>query len=234
MTTDIEPLLAAFLTGFTGSVHCAGMCGGIAGALALGATPTTSARRALLLIGYNLGRIATYTLIGATLGGLAGSLQHLLHGTRLPLVLSITGAALLALTGLYIGWGWQGLAPLERAGMRIWRHVEPIGRRFLPVRNAATALAAGFVWGWLPCGMVYTALAFAITAANPVESAARMFAFGLGTLPMLLAAGWMAQRLASLTRQPWLRRLAGLTILATSVALLIQAAASAPGGHGHH
>jgi sulfite exporter TauE/SafE len=106
------------------------------------------------------------------------------------------------------------LLPLERVGALLWRHVQPLSRRLLPVRTPAQALALGMVWGWLPCGLVYSALTTALASGSAGAGAATMLAFGLGTLPNLLLAGILATQLRALMQAPWLRRTAGLAVFA--------------------
>jgi len=158
---------AAFLVGLLGSVHCVGMCGGIAGALALGVAPQTPGLRRLapFLLAYNLGRISTYALAGALAG--------------------VLGAAL------------SGL---------------------VPARTPARAFALGTLWGWLPCGMVYAVLAWSVTTAHALDGAVLMAAFGLGTLPMLLTLGAASRWLGARARNPLVRQLAGLALIAMGIA----------------
>lgn len=209
-------LLPALLTGLLGSVHCAGMCGGIAGAFSLGLpAPLRRSPLRLLpaLLAYNGGRISSYALAGA-LAGLLGAQAAALfpvHAAQLA-GLAVSAAFLIAL-GLYLGGWWRALTGLERLGAKLWRHLEPLGRRFLPVRSAAQAYALGLVWGWLPCGLVYAALAWALTAGSAARGALYMVAFGLGTLPVLLAAGSLGPRLAGLARSSLLRRGAGAVLV---------------------
>ena len=219
-------LAAAFAVGLLGSVHCAGMCGGIAGALGLG-LPGRRGGRLAHLLAYNAGRIGSYAAAGALAGWLGAGLDRAWLAEAQWVGRYLAAAFLVAL-GLYLGGWWQGLAWLERGGAHLWRHLEPWGRRLLPVTRPSRALALGLVWGWLPCGLVYSALVWAATAAAPLRGAALMAAFGLGTLPMLLLLGGSAGALAAVLRRPGLRRAAGLAIL------LLAAYTLWGGGHGGH
>lgn len=225
------PLISAFLAGLLGSVHCIAMCGGIVGSLSLGLAEEIRQRRAALLpylLTYNLGRLLSYALAGLLAGVLGTQLMALL-----PLqdpgvvVVWISGIFLIAL-GLYIGAWWQALAWLEKAGARVWRYIEPWGRGLLPVRSPWQALALGLVWGWLPCGLVYSMLVLAFTAGSGVQGVAIMLAFGFGTLPMLLAMGGAAQWLHSVTREPALRRIAGALIITAGLFTLSRLMTDAP------
>ena len=224
-------LASAFLVGFFGSVHCAGMCGGIVGALTLGASDAGSRRRIVFLFLYNLGRLASYAVAGAVAGALGAGLLRALplpQAQQLGAVLS--GGFMIAL-GMYLAGWWRGLAGLERMGARLWSRIEPLGRRLLPIRTPSQALAAGLLWGWLPCGMVYAALAWTLTAPGAIDGALLMLFFGIGTLPMLLALGLTLGRLDRLVRRPNVRRLAGLLVIGFGLWLLL--APGRPEGHDH-
>lgn len=209
-------LATAFFTGMLGSVHCVGMCGGIVGALTLGVDP---ARRATplgmmpVLSAYNVGRLVSYGVAGAV-AGLAG---QWLVGAVVPggfvLIGRVIAGAFMILLGLYLGGWWFGLAVLETAGARVWRRIEPLGRRLLPVRTPGQALLIGLLWGWLPCGMVYAALAWALAAGSALNGALVMLAFGAGTLPMMLAVGTAGAWLTRATRRPAIRRAIGLIVI---------------------
>ncbi len=223
--------VSAFLVGFFGSVHCAGMCGGIVGALTLGAAGDAagSQRRIIFLLLYNLGRLMSYAVAGAIAGAVGASLLQALPLPRAQQVGALLSGGVMVALGLYLAGWWQGLAGLERVGARLWHRIEPLGRRFLPIKTPTHALAAGVLWGWLPCGMVYAALAWTLTAPGAADGALLMAAFGVGTLPMLLTLGLTWDRLNRLARQPMIRRLAGLVVIAFGIWMLV-----APAGSGDH
>lgn len=209
--------LAALIVGFTGGVHCVGMCGGIVGALSFGVSGAVRGRPLRFfpyLLAYNGGRILSYVLAGALVGGLGLLAANLVLLHRGQLVLQVIAALFMIALGLYLGGWWHGLARVEQAGKGIWRHIEPLGRRLVPVRTPAQAFALGLVWGWLPCGLVYSALIWALSAGGPGQGALLLLGFGLGTLPNLLAMGLFAARIAAFTRKPWVRRTAGLLVIA--------------------
>ncbi|ERS91822.1 sulfite exporter TauE/SafE family protein [Halomonas sp. PBN3] len=210
---DLPPLAAAFVFGLLGGAHCIGMCGGIMSALTFAVPPSMRhpARLTGLLLGYNLGRIASYMIAGALAAAL-GTLLSLTAPARL--VLQGLAALMLILMALYIADWWKGLLRVEALGRRLWRHLEPVGRRLMPVVRVPQAVALGAVWGWLPCGLVYSMLAWSLAVADPLHGAALMGAFGLGTLPALLATGLAARQLAGLIRHPATRTLAALSIIA--------------------
>jgi sulfite exporter TauE/SafE len=203
--------LAVFLIGLLGGVHCLGMCGGIVGALSL---QTAQGAKWPLHLAYNLGRITTYTLLGAVLGWL-GAIGGMLEGVLpVQLTLYVLANLMLVAMGLYFLGQTRWLAPFERAGHRLWRWVQPATRRFLPVRSVAQAFPLGLLWGFLPCGLVYSVLATALLAGDGVRGAGVMLAFGLGTLPNLLAAGLLLRRFRDVAGHPWVRRAAGLLVVA--------------------
>ncbi len=209
---------AAFAAGLLGGVHCVGMCGGIVGTLALEARGPALGRQ----LAYNFGRIASYACAGA-IAGLAGSIAYA-GGTWFAAqsALFLVANAVMILLGLYVaGWSRMVLA-VEAAGRPLWRRIEPFARRMLPIDGTAKALGAGVAWGWLPCGLVYSMLVLAAASGSAGEGALVMAAFGLGTLPNLLAAGVAAQRLVALRRAPWVRRTAGALIAALGIVGLVR------------
>lgn len=208
--------LAAFLIGLTGGVHCVGMCGGIVGALTLG-LPLARERPLLarlpFLLAYNTGRIASYVAAGALAGGVGAWAANLVSVHRAQLGLQVVAGLFMILLGLYLAGWWPVLGHLERAGGVLWRRIEPLGRRLLPVRTLPQALGIGLVWGWLPCGLVYSALVWAIGAGGAGKGALLLLGFGLGTLPALLAMGTAAVALANWARRPIMRRAAGTLVV---------------------
>lgn len=223
MSTEFT-LISAFLAGLLGSVHCIGMCGGIVGALTMTLPPHIRRSYWLLLpylITYNLGRLSSYTLAGLFMGFLGAQFaQHLPLDNPRMVSMWVSGIFMVAL-GLYIGAWWQALTIFERSGAHLWRKIEPFGRRFLPVHHPLQALGLGLVWGWLPCGLVYSILAFALAAAQPSYGGLLMLTFGLGTLPMLLAMGATAQWLTRFARQLVVRRFAGALVIVFGLWILL-------------
>ena len=207
----IESLAAAaFAAGLLGGVHCAGMCGGIVVGLAASARGPILARQ----LQFNAGRIASYGAAGAA-AGLAGSLLQMV-GPLLYVQAALFALAnlLLVMLGLYVaGWG-RAVLRLESAGRFLWRRIEPAARRLFPIDTPGKAIGAGALWGWVPCGLVYSVLALALASGSPAAGAAVMVAFGLGTAPALMAVGMGAQRIAALRREPWVRRCAGALLVA--------------------
>jgi len=220
---DLLPLLiSAMILGLLGGGHCLGMCGGLMGALTLAIPPEQRAQRFQLLLAYNLGRISSYTLAGLLLGlaGWAVATSPLVTGLR------VIAALLLIAMGLYLAGWWSGLTRIEALGRGLWRYIQPLTRRFMPVTSLPRALVLGSLWGWLPCGLVYSTLLWAASQGNAFDSAALMLAFGLGTMPVLLATGLAAERLTSLLRQRGIRMAGGILVILFGLWTL-------PGPHQH-
>jgi sulfite exporter TauE/SafE len=234
MTWELETpvtLLVAFVTGLLGSLHCAGMCGGIVGALTL-RVPNGMQRSVpqLLpcLLSYNIGRIVSYGVAGAVAGVLGAQAFVMVSLDQAQLLGRWISALFMIALGLYIaGWSYA-LLRLEQVGAHVWRLIEPFGRRYLPVRRPRQALIVGLIWGWLPCGLVYAVLAWALVAGSAVKGAALMLVFGAGTLPMLLVMGVGAKWLGEMLRSVLFRRAIGTTIVVFGVFALF-----APHGHQH-
>ncbi len=220
--------VAVFLIGLLGGTHCMAMCGGIVGAL----TTQLPGRQGVnrqghsvwpLQLAYNFGRISSYAAAGAALGAL-GSLGLLLNDfLPMQLILYVAANLMLVALGLYLTGLTQVLAFSERAGQRLWMRIQPLTRRLLPARSIAQAFPLGMLWGFLPCGMVYSVLTAAMMAGSAARGAGLMLAFGLGTLPNLLLAGLLLGRLRAVTRAKSVRLVSGLLVLGFGVFGLINA-----------
>jgi sulfite exporter TauE/SafE len=211
-------ILAALVLGLLASAHCSLMCGGIAGALALGMQPKGERSRWTLLLSYQVGRIGAYALAGASIAGVGSLAVGWLDQNQVRLGLRIASSVLLALAGFaLLG---IGHAPAERWGARLWVRIAPHARRLLPVRHPAQALAFGALWGFMPCGFVYTVLLLSWLNLDPLRSAAIMLAFGLGTVPALLLVQWRVhafQRSLQRLGPARLRTVAGAMLLCFAV-----------------
>nr|WP_276556389.1 sulfite exporter TauE/SafE family protein [Pseudomonas peradeniyensis] len=217
------PLLgSALVLGLLGGGHCLGMCGGLMGALTLAIPPEQRGRRLRLLLAYNLGRILSYAAAGLLLG-LAGVA---LASSPLAIGLRVIAALLLIAMGLYLAGWWSGLTRIEALGRGLWRHVQPVATRLLPVSSLPRALLLGALWGWLPCGLVYSTLLWAASQGDALHSAALMLAFGVGTWPVLLATGLAAERVGRLLRKRGVRMAGGVLVILFGLWTL-------PGPHQH-
>ena len=186
-------LFGVFMVGLLGGGHCAGMCGGIVGAVSL-SLPGTRPRLPFLLA-YNGGRILSYTLAGLLAGAVGASSFFLGHIVPVQKILYGVSSVMLVLLGLYLAGIWHGVTYIEGVGSGLWRRLQPLSKRLLPVRSAWQAVLLGAVWGWLPCGLVYSVLVAALAAGSAWQGGLLMLAFGLGTLPTLLAMGMAAVKL---------------------------------------
>lgn len=204
--------IALFLVGLLGGTHCVGMCGGIVGALSMG-----SPARWSMHLAYNAGRILSYGMAGGIAGALGAASLGLEGQLPVRLALYFLANLMLVALGLYLLGITRALAFTERAGQMLWRRLQPLTRRFLPARSVAQAFPLGLLWGWLPCGLVYGALATALTAGSAGRGVAMMLAFGLGTLPNLLLAGMVLARLNEFVRRPLVRTVSGLLVLGFGV-----------------
>jgi sulfite exporter TauE/SafE len=238
-------LLPIFMIGLLGSVHCVGMCGGIVGAfsvasaprsfpvpvVAMSAHPVTGQFSGQLVrtVSYNIGRIASYATAGALAGGLAGGARTLAGVSIAQMAGYSLANLMLVVLGLYLMDLWRGLTAVEAVGRILWRRIQPLTKLLLPLDSPFKMLAVGVLWGWLPCGMVYSVLLTALLSGSAVSGASVMLAFGLGTLPTLLMMGLFGARLKSgLQRRP-VRLIAGLIILSFGLLGLVRAASGAPG-----
>ena len=213
---------AAFLIGLLGGVHCIGMCGGIVGALTV---QTPRRRRAWdLHLAYNAGRVASYAAAGAIMGMIGGA--GLMLGRILPmqLLLYVLANLVLVSLGLYLAGLGNQLVRLESLGAHLWRRIQPYSAKVLPADTVGKAFVLGTLWGWLPCGLVYSLLATALVSGGAVSGAAVMLAFGIGTLPNLLLAGMAFKRLRDIASNRRLRLAAGVLVAAFGFAGLAKAA----------
>jgi hypothetical protein len=213
---------AAFLIGLLGGAHCVGMCGGIVGAF----TVQLPARQRTwhLHLAYSTGRIVSYAAAGAIMGTIGGA--GLLFGRVLPvqLLLYVLANLMLVGLGLYLAGLANQVARLEALGAWLWRRIQPYGAGLLPADTPAKAFALGMLWGWLPCGLVYSVLATAMLSGGAASGAAVMLAFGLGTLPSLMLAGLALKRLRDFASSRRLRLAAGLLVAGFGLIGLAKAA----------
>ena len=208
---------SAFLVGLMGGVHCVGMCGGIMNALVFALPQDQRAMAKVLpkVVLYNLGRIASYATAGAIIGALAGWMQ--LIASPVGLGLRILAGTMLVAMGLYLAGWWRGLARLERLGGHLWKYLQPSANRLMPVRSGWQALLLGAIWGWLPCGLVYSALTLAAGVSHWYQSALVMIAFGLGTLPVMVVTGTFAAQVKVFIQQKLVRNMAALLVIGFGV-----------------
>lgn len=238
----IEPitLVAALLAGLLGSGHCLGMCGPIA-ALAGRSGNRKPFGRSLL---YNAGRLISYASIGALFGGLGYAFGTAAQVTQWSLILRVGLGVVLVMIGLQLALPRLRANPLtrlmEKLGARFWRWIAPLAQRLRPAENGRHLFALGLLWGWLPCGLVYSMLALAAVSGSAANGAATMIAFGVGTLPAMVGVG-VASGIAgsglSALRRPVVRRLLGAAVIVSGIwiaAMPMQHALMNSTGTHHH
>jgi len=215
--SEFLPLLAtAFGAGLLGSAHCLGMCAGISGLFAVGATVASIKTQLPLAIAYNVGRVLSYAILGVAVAALGGAAVGMIPGLAGPVRLA--GGLLIIIIGLQVAFNWRLLAPLEKVGAVIWNRLVPHAKGLIPATSIASAAGLGLIWGWLPCGLVYGALLLAVTTADPVGGGLVMIAFGLGTMPAMIATGLSAAKLSAFMSRNRLG--AGLLVVVLGVATL--------------
>lgn len=255
-------LLPILIAGLAGSVHCAGMCGGIVSAFSVGGPSAAPARARVIpiarvgtgvpavagaggsaaapwsgasagalghVLAYNAGRIGSYMLAGAIAGGIAGSVASLAQMASAQWAAYWMANLMLVAMGLYLMDTWRGLARVEALGGILWRRVQPLVKPLVPMDTPLKALALGGLWGWVPCGMVYSMLLTAMLSGSALDGALVMGAFGLGTMPMLLAMGMAGAKLRQYLQKRSVRVACGLLVLGFGLLGLARAA-----GGGQH
>lgn len=213
MTHELS-LSAAFLLGLLGSGHCLGMCGGLMAALSINNVHTFSNKRfksLSLLAGYNIGRIASYTFMGLLMGTVGWFLGG--FSRELSVALRIFSGLILIAMGLYLAGWWLGVTRLEKVGHSLWQRIQPKASAMLTVTSPIKAITVGFIWGWLPCGLVYSTLVWSAASTSVIQSTMLMCAFGLGTLPMLLLTGVTARQVQSFLQKRQVRSAAGILVM---------------------
>lgn len=213
-------LFSAFLIGIAGSVHCLGMCGGIVSAFAF--VVPKGAPQWPYVLAYNLGRILSYTLAGG-LTGMMGQLfaQKVSQGM---VILQFLSAIFLFMLALYIAQWWRGLSYLEKLGGKLWRHISPWSKRFLPFPTPLHAIPYGLIWGWLPCGLVYSTLTWSLASGSATNGAAIMLCFGLGTLPAMFAMAASVQSIKQWLSHPQTKKIMAFSLMLFSGYIVFRAA----------
>ncbi len=227
-------LTSAFIIGLLSGAHCIGMCGGVMNALSF-ALPDSqrkplSALPTLLL--YNIGRIFSYSVAGAIVGGLGTLLQGPL-GILGPGLRIIAGLMLIAM-GLYLAGWWRGLTHIEKFGGHLWKYLQPLGNKLMPVTRPSQALLLGTLWGWLPCGLTYSMLTLAGSISHWQQSALIMASFGLGTLPVMLAGGAFAHQLKGWIQKTLVRNIAAVMVIGFGIWTIATPLVHMNGGHTGH
>ena len=203
-------MVSVFSAGLLSGVHCVGMCGGIVGAVSM--RLPRGRRLWLYHLTYNGGRLLSYATAGVIVGAL-GKSSLILKGV-LPVQQSLfaLSSIMLIAMGLYLAGIWQGVRHIENVGGALWKRIQPYSRGLLPVNSLPRAFGLGVLWGWLPCGLVYTILLSALAMGDAMRGGLVMLAFGLGTLPNLLAVGLFYSSVKKFAQLRPVRLSAGLLV----------------------
>ncbi len=208
MPAEYLTIPGALAAGLLGSGHCLGMCGGIATLPGAGGAAT----RVLV---FNLGRLVSYAIVGALAGGFGAGAGRALAGTEAALWLRAFAGVLIVLVGLFLVLGDRRWLPVERLGARVWSRLGPVARRLAARPSGPRLLLLGMLWGWLPCGLVYTVALAAAVAGGALSGAATMIAFGFGTLPAMGALGLAGRRIGGwLGARPWRQAIGAMLLVA--------------------
>lgn len=212
--------VAVFFVGLLGGVHCLGMCGSIVGIL----TSQLPKNGALwpFHFAYNSGRIASYVLAGFLVGAIGQAGLLLRDAVPIQHLLFALSSLMLIALGMYLAGIWSMVRHIEKAGSLLWKRIQPLTRPLFPITNPTRAFLLGTLWGWLPCGLVYSVLVTALASGHAQSGALVMLAFGLGTLPNLMAIGLLWERLRDWVRSPRVRLIAGLIVMAFGIYGLIK------------
>ncbi len=220
---DYFSFVTALSIGLLGGAHCIGMCGGVIGALTMAVDTRDSTRRISLISAYNIGRISSYVLIAVIFYLLIDQIESYF---ALSIMRSLAGFLLIAM-GLYLANWWRGLVYLEKLGAHLWRLIQPLSKSLLPVKTLSHAALLGFIWGWLPCGLIYSALVYSATASSAANAAFIMFGFSLGTLPTVLLGSFMAERFSVFIKTKSVRNVMAICIIIFGIWTIIN-------NHAHH
>ena len=209
-------LVGAFFVGVMGAAHCIGMCGGISAVISMNSTNKRHPRWQFILL-YNIGRIISYSLFGYIIGGLFVSIALASESYSALVVLRVLAGVLMCLLACYIANWWKGLVYIEVIGKRLWQLISPLTKPLLPLKTPLHAIPFGFLWGWLPCGLVYSTLSWAAVSGSANNGALIMMAFGLGTLPAMFLVGLGAQIFKSWLNHKITKNISGLLLLAYGI-----------------
>ncbi len=233
--TDLTPALtAALLTGLLGSAHCVGMCAGISGLFAVNTNVASLRGQLPMALTYNFGRVLSYAVLGLVVGSFGSVIVKVSPSIGGPI--RVVSGAVIILVGLKVAFDWRFLNIVERMGSTLWARIAPAAKGLVPVTNYPRALGLGLVWGWLPCGLVYSVLLIAATSAKPLSGALVMSAFGIGTLPAMVMTGLGAAQLSRVMSRRGTRIGLGLLIVVLGLLTIAMPIASwlSPAMPQHH
>lgn len=207
-------MITAFILGFTGSFHCVGMCGPVA--LSLPVQHLSGVRKMIGIILYNLGRIAAYSILGLAFGWMGKQLY--LGGFQQWLSIILGCLLLIVVILKYTGkkWGLNQYLPSFFTN-KVKQSLGTLIRQ----QKLHTLLAIGFLNGLLPCGLVYLAIAGAISTGSVVNGMLFMAAFGAGTFPAMAGVAWFSH-LFSLSIRNKMRQMIPVVVAIMGILLLLR------------
>lgn len=201
MNQNID-VITAFIMGLAGAGHCLAMCGGIASAIGV-------QQRGLNIVLYNLGRMSSYILLGVIVGGAIALIAP--DSPHTTIILRWLAVAFLFALGLYFTGWWPLLSQLERAAKPLWQVIKKLAPQ--QRGGSLSVFFAGAVWGWLPCGLVYSALSYAAVSGSAVQGGLLMAAFAIGTFPAMIGAGYFSHSLRTILQAQGFRTAIGVLLL---------------------
>ncbi|MGB0897940.1 MAG: sulfite exporter TauE/SafE family protein [Psychrobium sp.] len=205
---------AALTVGLLSAGHCFGMCGGVVGAFSANLPlhhRLSQVHRIQYVLAYNIGRITSYCIAGALIGYSVGFFA--LKSSILLYILQLVAGFMLVSIGLYLANWFNLVRKIEVIGKKLWPLVSPIANKFVPFKSPLSALPFGMIWGWLPCGLVYSTLTWSAASDSAASGALIMLGFGLGTLPALFSMGYFSQQLKTLLANKYVRVISALVII---------------------
>lgn len=216
-------LLTALIVGLFGSLHCAGMCGGIASALGMSMKQQASDNDKVLYAAlfFQLGRLSSYAIAGFVAGSIGDILTQSEIIKNIATYLRLFSALFIIALGFYLAGLMPFFALIEKMGVPVWKKIAPLSRHLLPVTRLSQAYGLGLLWGWLPCGLTYSILLWSVAAGSGIEGSLLMLAFGIGTLPAMLSITLGASKITGLLKQPLIRRVVGLLMVVGGVLILM-------------
>lgn len=214
-----------FMLGLVSSLHCVQMCGPIVLSYSvalesLTGTPSGKTFAPLLSnhLAYNVGRILTYSALGALAGAAGQSMSLLGRLSGMSHVLAIVAGISMIIVGIAM----LGLIPAQVVGGRLLRipstFLQRAGR-LVAAPGAGKRLVLGLTLGFLPCGLIYAALLKAMATGSPASGAATMFAFGLGTTGALFALGMFSSAMRMRVNR-WGSRMAAVGVTLMGIVLV--------------
>lgn len=244
LALDLAPYLTAFSIGLIGSPHCMGMCGGISGALTFSiANPSRDSlqeggffrqkyQQVTYPLLFNLGRVLSYSFVGFIVGGI-GYFSNQVFAEAAPKVFRLFMGVSMVLIALQLANWWGGAKKIELLGQKVWGKISPQIKKILPIDRSWKALAVGVLWGWIPCGMVYSVLFMAATTGDNLTASLTMLCFGLGTVPLMTTFGLLSKGVTQRLTLPSYRRVAAMVVLMFGLWTFFGALYMTP-GHWHH